>query len=99
MATTSTDLADTFVQRISDWDALSSAVGHFSKFNGHDWLFRGVTDESRDLTPKVGRPRTKSSGTPKVTPYTFRDEKAVLDAFRQHARPYIADSHTPVEWM
>jgi hypothetical protein len=90
---------DVFVKRIKNWQDLSTALGHFSEFNGHDWLFRGVTDASRDLTPKVGRPRKKSSVTVKLTPYSLRDEKAVLSAFRQHARPFIQGEHTAIEWM
>jgi hypothetical protein len=98
MATKSTD-PDNFIKRIKDWQGLSTALSHFSEFNGHDWLFRGVTDEARDLTPKVGRPREKSSRSGKVTPYSLRDEQAVLQAFRQHARPFFQGDHTPIEWM
>lgn len=91
--------ADAFIRRIKNWNDLSTVLGHFSEFNGHDWLFRGVTDESRDLTPKVGRPRRKGSLTVKVIPYSLRDEKAVLSAFRQHARPFLQGDHTSIEWM
>jgi hypothetical protein len=90
---------DAFIRRIESWQDLSNALGHFSEFNGYDWLFRGVTDESRDLTPKVGRPRKKGSVTVKIIPYSLRDEKAVLAAFRQHARPFIQGDHTSIEWM
>ena len=99
MASRSTrHLADTFINRISNWDDLSTALAHFSKYNGHDWLFRGVTDESdrNNLTPKVGRPRKKAS---KVTPYSLRDEKAVAAAFRQQARPFLTDRYSRIEWL
>lgn len=91
--------ADVFPDRVSDWDDLAKVIAHFSEFNGHDWLFRGVREEAYALIPNVGRPRIKKSITPKTIPYSQTDELAALRAFKQQARAHLSTSHTPIEWM
>jgi hypothetical protein len=92
-------IADEFPTLVSSWQDLASIVEHFSQFNGHDWLFRGVTDDAHKLIPKIGRPRAKKSRTPKTTPYTSTDEHAVLRLFMQQARAHLPSPHSLLEWL
>ena len=90
--------ADDFRDRVSSWSELSDLVEHFSFFNGHDWLFRGVTDASHGLVPKIGRKKTRGqklapdSDKPVRVPYRPEDERAVLTMFRQQAWAHMATS-------
>ena len=45
--------ADNFLKEVAKWRQLADLIEHFSYFNGYDWLFRGVTDASHDLTPNT----------------------------------------------
>src|SRR3989304_9143534 len=101
-----THTADDFPDRISSWNDLANLVEHFSYFNGHDWLFRGVTDSSYELKSKIGRETTRrSKAVPKTekqmrVPYREEDEIAVFSMFKQQARPHIATAPlSDVEWL
>ena len=89
---------------IASWDDLSKLVAHFSKFNGHDWLFRGVTSTTHQLVPKVGRPDRKpkpTSAEPKRRlAYTHVDEVATFNMFKDAARAHIEGVPTnELEWL
>lgn len=88
---------------IRSWSDLSKLIEHFSKYNGHDWLFRGTTSSFHSLLPKVGRPRK-----PKPLPeeplrrmqYTQNDEQAVFDMFKGAARAYVTNYPVDdLEWL
>ena len=90
--------AENFRDRISKWSDLADLIDHFSYFNAHDWLFRGGTDATRDLIPKIGRETTRKlkqqpGSTERVrVPYRPEDERAVLSMFKQQARAHLLDS-------
>lgn len=89
---------------IGSWDDLSRLVAHFSKYNGHDWLFRGVTSITHRLIPKVGRPERKPKPLPtnpdRRIPYTFRDEIATFHMFTDAARAHVEAVPTnDLEWL
>ncbi len=98
--------ADNFPKEVANWRQLADLIEHFSYFNGYDWLFRGVTNASHDLTPKIGRPtlrkRKKLPGSNSYVhlPYKSEDERAVLTMFKQQARPYLpSPPDSELEWL
>lgn len=89
---------------IASWDDLSILIAHFSRFNGHDWLFRGVTDATHKLIPKVGRPERKRKPSPSNPqgriPYTSADESAVFNMFQDAARAHLEQApSSDLEWL
>lgn len=90
--------------KIESWEHLSKLVAHFSRYNGHDWLFRGVTDESYKLIPKMGRPERKAKPT-LVDPnrridYSAADEIAVFEMFKDASRAHVTATPTKeLEWL
>ena len=98
--------ADEYATYISSWPELAALIEHFSYYNGHDWLFRGVTDVSHGLVPKIGREKTRKlkpvPGSEKRVrvPYRLEDERAALSMFRQQARAYLqSPPQTDFEWL
>lgn len=98
--------ADNFPTRVSEWADLAGLVEHFSYFIGHAWLFRGVTDATHGLVPKIGRPQTRAEKRDPRTretvriPHRVQDERAVLTMFKQQARPYLSSvRQTELEWL
>ena len=87
--------AEDFPKKVSNWPQLADLIEHFSRFNGYDWLFRGVTKATHEPIPKIGRPkirkRKKQPGSSNYVhlPYNSEDERAVLTMFKQQARPYL----------
>lgn len=87
--------ADDFPAEVSSWSQLAGLVEHFSFFNGYDWLFRGTTDATYGLVPKIGRKETRGRKKDHTTgervriPYRAEDERAVFTMFKQQARAYL----------
>lgn len=91
---------DEYPREVKGWADLTKCVEHFSGWNGHEWLFRGVPDESFDLVPKVGRHRVKALAKPKRLPYKVDHERALLQLFKQQAPAYLPHaSRNALEWM
>ena len=89
---------------VRSWDDLSTLIEHFSRFNGHDWLFRGVTSVTHKLTPKVGRPERKPKPTgsdpARKFPYSLDDEVATFRIFKDAARAHVEATPTnDLEWL
>lgn len=89
---------------IASWDDLSKLVAHFSRFNGHDWLFRGLTSTTHSLVPKVGRPERKrkpiASDPYRRIEYSLADEAATFNMFRDAARAHVTSLPTnELEWL
>jgi len=98
--------AENFRTRVSSWSDLADLVDHFSFFNGHDWLFRGVTNATHGLVPKIGRTNTRAlkpdplTGERARVPYRLEDERAVLAMFKQQARAHLPLApDTELEWL
>jgi hypothetical protein len=98
--------AEAFPRKIASWSDLTKLVEHFSYYNGHDWLFRGVTSVEHGLVPKIGRPKTRKlkkvqgSTERKPVPYRLEDERAVLSMFRQQARAHLQSvPQSNLEWL
>jgi hypothetical protein len=51
--------AEDFSRKVGSWSDLATLIERFSYYNGHDWLFRGVTDVGHGLTPKIGREESR----------------------------------------
>src|SRR2546427_325276 len=99
-------MGDNFRERISSWSHLAELVEHFSYFNGHDWLFRGVTSAAYTLVPRIGREETRRlRQVPGMAervrvPYRPEDERAVLNMFHQQARPHLqTPPQCELEWL
>ena len=96
--------AGDFPTQVSSWGQLTALVEHFSFFAGHAWLFRGVSDASHRLLPKIGRLglRKRKYGPAgwKHVPYRREDERAVFTMFKQQARAYLpVPPATDLEWL
>jgi len=98
--------AENFRDRVSAWSELADLIEHFSYFNGHDWLFRGVTDATHGLVPKIGREKTRGlkpqpGAKQRVrVPYRIEDERAVLTMFKQQARAHLGSRpDSKFEWL
>ena len=96
--------AERFRTEIASWGHLAELVEHFSFFNGYAWLFRGVTNISHGLIPKIGRPTTRAKkkihGRKERVPYRPEDERAVFSMFKQQARAHLAmEPQSPLEWL
>jgi hypothetical protein len=98
--------SDVFSKTISSWSDLATLIEHFSLYNGHDWLFRGVTDSKYGLLPKIGREDARKakkvygSSEKKHVPYRLADERAILRMFRQQSRPYLESiPQSELEWL
>jgi len=91
---------DDFRCHVSEWSHFANLVEHFSHHNGHDWLFRGVTEQWHSLVPKIGRPVTRKLKAEEHVPYRYEDELAVLAMFKQQARAHLASAPgSPLEWL
>jgi len=98
--------ASSFDDRVETWDDLTRLVEHFSRFSAHDWLFRGVSDETHDLVTKVGREtaRTEKRKSPssklRRIPYRLEDERIVFEAFRTQALSHVQrQPGSRLEWL
>lgn len=78
-----------------------------SRYLGQTWLYRGVSDETHELVPKVGRPDRKSkpgpNGKKAPMPYSLEHEKAALEHFRREGA-FFASSlpskpESQLEWL
>jgi hypothetical protein len=85
---------------ISSWENLTKLLAFFSEFNGHDWLFRGVSRSSHKLIPKIGRPHIRKKKANGHLKYSPSDEEAIFHQFKDVARPFIgSDYHQDIEWL
>ncbi len=98
--------AEDFPTHVSSWSELAGLIEHFSYYNGHDWLFRGVTEATHGLVPKIGREKTRKlkpvpgSTERKRVPYRPEDERAVFTMFRQQARAHLQSvPQSYFEWL
>lgn len=99
-------LADDFKDHVSSWSELADLIEHFSFFSGYDWLFRGVTDATHGLVPKIGRKKTRAmkkdyiTKTRSLVPYRIEDERAVISMFRQQARAHLTFApENKLQWL
>lgn len=85
---------------VRNWSDLSSLIEHFSRFSAHDWLFRGVTDETHGLTAKIGREKTRALKESKRIPYRAADEAALFKMFKAQALSHTQRAPvTQLEWL
>lgn len=93
-------LSDAFLTRIETWRDLSNLVEHFSKYSAHDWLFRGVTDETHGLVAKIGRQNTRGIKNGNRRSYRLDDEMALISMFRSQAMAHVErQPSTDLEWL
>jgi hypothetical protein len=86
-------------RRISSWEQLCALLTLCSFYSGYYWMFRGVTDASHKLVPKIGRDERKRKPGGRIT-YSRADEVAVHELFKARARPYIdSEPKTELEWL
>ena len=100
------ETAENLPERISGWSELSKLVEHFSYFAGHAWLFRGTTDATHKLIPKIGRETARAEKLNARTqdksriPYRRQDERAIFDMFKQQARAHLSSPpRSNLEWL
>jgi len=83
---------------INSFEELTEYVQPFRK-NGK-WIFRGVSDCTYDLTPKIGRPESRKDRKGNNLPYDTDSEKTLIRHFIRSASPYV--QHMPdsqLEWL
>ncbi|MGH9364136.1 MAG: FRG domain-containing protein [Thermoanaerobaculia bacterium] len=98
--------AEEFSRKVASWSDLAELIEHFSYYNGHEWLFRGIADVGHGLLPKIGREKTRKlkdvpgSTERKRVPYRLDDERSVLGMFRQQARAHLQSiPQSELEWL
>lgn len=98
--------AENLPERISGWPELAELIEHFSYFAGHAWLFRGTTDKTYKLIPKIGRETARAKKQDPQTrnraqiPYSMHDERAVFGMFKQQARAHLSSPpQSDLEWL
>ncbi len=73
------------------WDTFSRWV---EAHDGINWIFRGVSDKTHDLRPKIGRPSTRTKGSG----YLPQHEKWLLDEFERMATAHSSTGTLPSRW-
>jgi hypothetical protein len=67
------------------------------------WMYRGVIDETYQLTPSIGRSRSRfKSGSllPRVKDFTTEDEHFLLERFKEQTRPHVpTQPENDLEWL
>jgi hypothetical protein len=85
---------------INGWSDLAKLVEFFSRYNLHDWLFRGVPSHEYKLQPKIGRPETRKMKVLERMPYSERDERAIFRQFCDVSTPFIRGAAaSEIEWL
>ena len=79
---------------ISSWMDLATWLDKWTTQGG--MTFRGVTNASYDLVPKIGRKHTRFDGRP----YSPQLETEIFGMFKSQARPFIDIApQTDIEWL
>lgn len=65
------------------------------EYRDTNWIFRGETKVGRPLIPKIGRQETRRN-----LEYDLKDEKMMLERFKDRSRPYISKTpESELEWL
>jgi len=83
---------------INSFEELTELVQRFRK-NGK-WLFRGVSDCTHELIPKIGRQQSRKNRSGGSLDYDREAEKTLIRHFVRSATPYV--KHVPksyLEWL
>jgi hypothetical protein len=84
---------------VNSFEDLTGLVQKFRKDG--KWIFRGVSQSTHDLIPKIGRPESrKGKGGGNNLPYDRLEEKKMIREFVRSAGPYV--KHIPasqLEWL
>jgi len=83
---------------VDSFEELTGFVQPFRK-NGK-WIFRGVSECTHDLTPKIGRAGKRKDRSGNDLPYDAETEKTMIRHFIRSASPYV--KHVPdsqLEWL
>lgn len=85
---------------INGWDGLAQLLG---KIQDNNWIFRGVTSDLFELTPKIARvnPSNYPERSDKAKyDYKVEDEIRLFDEFQRRVRPFITiDPKSKIEWL
>ena len=74
---------------ISSWHELSQLIETHSQ---GDWIFRGVSNFTHRLIPKIGRPQSrKDPATGEVLKFSPEGERMIIEEFRRVGRPHLPD--------
>src|SRR5258708_33235639 len=76
---------------ISSWDELSHLIETHSQ---GDWIFRGVSDFTHRLIPKIGRLQSrKDPATGEVPKFSPEEERRIVEESRRVGRPLQIPQH------
>lgn len=90
------DLKDT---KVNSFEELAGLVQKFRKHG--NWIFRGVSQSTHQLIPKIGRPDSrKGKGAGQNLPYDRTAERTMIRHFIRSAAPYVKHAPaTQLEWL
>ena len=78
---------------INGWLDLARIVDEYSD---KKWIFRGVSDESYTLVPKIGRPSARNVNSESSnTQFDNSEEKKMLEHFKRAVKPHIHTVDVP----
>lgn len=87
----------TGVKEITCWDDLAALTEYYST---GEWVFRGVSQESYDLRPKVGRSNARFDRHLNERPFSVAEELEYLSRFKKRSRPFVSSPlEHDVEWL
>jgi hypothetical protein len=84
---------------VDRWSDLAKLIEFFSRYNLHDWLFRGVASHEYKLYPNVGRPGARKMKALGPMAYSETDEVAIFNQFRDVSTPFIQGAPSEIEWL
>lgn len=89
--------------RIADVNSFEDLAQRIPEFRKDYWIFRGVTNHTYDLKPKIGRPESAKLldlGDQDPAQYRREQEELLTNLFKRTAAPYVMhEPKTTLEWL
>jgi hypothetical protein len=90
-----------FTTQVDSWPRLADLIAKYERDTSATWLFRGVTDSTYTLRPRIGREgarRNPANG--ESLPYSRGEENKAIELFQRTATPYFAyEPKSEIEWL
>lgn len=93
-----------FTTPVESWKTLADLIEKYELDTSATWLFRGVTNTTYTLRPKIGREgdyaARKDPATGLPLSYSQQEENKAIEMFERTAKPYLAyEPRSEIEWL
>jgi len=87
------------IVNVSDWAAFTSLIAQAE--SGEPRLYRGVTEDTHQLVPKIGRPDArKDPSTGNLLAHSEAEERKLFELFCRTALPFLTyEPRSTFEWL